>query len=398
MSLAQHNTRILFWSNLFGSVSFLAPLLTLFYAHRGLTETEIIFSLTAFSATMLLFEVPTGAFADRYGPKASFLVGSAVRILSWLVLIWAWAPWMVWLSKSLLGLSWTFFSGAEEALVYESLKEEGQEGSLDAVLGKIGSGTFAAALLTQIVGALVAKDLREEQFVLLLAATTACTLVQLLLLTRIREPRSISAFRDNPLAHVREGLATLRRTPDLVKLFANLSIIFICSYVFWTFDQPYLTGAGLPVSWLGLVYGAYALLGLLVSRNIGRLTARFSRVGLMYGTALLTLAAIAVAALVQNSVAVGLTALLVSKLANAIRQPVAAQLQNEYIPSGSRATTLSLLSVLDSVFDVLIVVPLATATAPFGRPVIFAGCAVIVAMALMIRVRRAQQPATEAVG
>lgn len=67
-------------------------------------------------------------------------------------------------------------------------------------------------------------------------------------------------------------------------------------------------------------------------------------------------------------------------------------MQNEHIPSGSRATTLSIISLLDSVLDVM-VVPLMSLLAGFGLPATFAACAGVVMLGLLFPVREAQPPA-----
>ena len=66
-TLASHNIRVLFWAELFGSVRFIQPVLALFYFARGLDETYILWVLLFWSSGVLLGEIPTGMFADRYG-------------------------------------------------------------------------------------------------------------------------------------------------------------------------------------------------------------------------------------------------------------------------------------------------------------------------------------------
>ena len=75
-TLATHNIRVLFWISFFGTISFLQPVLTLFYFERGLTSSDILIVLMFWSGAVLIGEVPTGIFADRFGAKYSFLFGS----------------------------------------------------------------------------------------------------------------------------------------------------------------------------------------------------------------------------------------------------------------------------------------------------------------------------------
>jgi MFS family permease len=134
--LARHNARQLFWATLFGSVSFLEPVLVLFYFARGLGAGSIFALLLCFSLSVFVFELPTGAFADKFGPKASFLTGTVVSIAAKSLLLFAFVPWLFYLSRVLDGFAATFFSGADETLIYESLKEGGQQERMSAVWGK----------------------------------------------------------------------------------------------------------------------------------------------------------------------------------------------------------------------------------------------------------------------
>lgn len=125
-TLASHNIRMLFWISFFGTISFLQPVLTLFYFERGLTSSEILIVLMFWSGAVLLGEVPTGIFADRFGAKYSFLLGSLLKFISIVLLLFAYEPWMFFLYSFINGFSVTFFSGADEALIYDSLKESNE--------------------------------------------------------------------------------------------------------------------------------------------------------------------------------------------------------------------------------------------------------------------------------
>ncbi|MFC4560178.1 MFS transporter [Virgibacillus kekensis] len=113
-TLASHNIRILFWCNLFGSAVFLQPVIALFYFSRGLDEAIIIWVMLFWSAGVLIGEIPTGIFADRYGAKKSFFIGALLNIFSHGMLIWTFEPWMFFISSILSGFAVTFFSGADE--------------------------------------------------------------------------------------------------------------------------------------------------------------------------------------------------------------------------------------------------------------------------------------------
>lgn len=384
--LAEHNANILFWATLFGRVSFLEPVLVLFYFERGLSPVHIFGLLLCFSLSVFIFEVPTGAFADRFGPKASFLIGSIINVIAKALLIIAFDPWLFYLSRVLDGLSATFFSGSDETLIYESLKETGQESKMSVIWGKIESAAFIPMILSFVIGGVIAKDLFDWQFILLISLGILFHLVQFIILFRVKTPHAMADYRGNPFQHVKKGFAIIKRQPNLIKLFLNFTVVMIPTFVFEKFDQPYLTGAHLPVVWLGVIYACAALLSLLFSRNIGRMEKLFPRPVILVGSGLFVAVALIVGAIFINHLVLAVLVFTIVKTSNAVRYPVYSQMTNDYIPSGSRATTLSLLSVMDSAMDVIIFGLLSFA-AGFGLTTIFIGCAVIVFLGTIVPVR-----------
>ncbi|TCP28948.1 putative MFS family arabinose efflux permease [Scopulibacillus darangshiensis] len=384
--LAEHNANILFWATMFGRISFLEPVLVLFYFERGLNAGHIFALLLCFSISVLIFEVPTGAFADRFGPKLSFIIGSAINIVSKVLLLFAFDPWLFYLSRLLDGLSATFFSGSDEALIYESLKETNQQDKMSNIWGKIESAAFIPMIVSFVLGGVLAKDLLDWQFMLLISFGVAFHLIQFVILFRIETPKGSGGCRDHPFKHVSRGIRIIKRQPDLIRLFLNFTVVMIPTFVFAKFDQPYLTDAGLPVAWLGVIYAAGALISLILSRNIGRLEKLFPRPVILVGNGLFVAAALAAGAFFLNHLILAMLVLTIVKTSTAIRYPVYSQMTNDYIPSGSRATTISLLSVMDSVLDIVIF-GLLSVTAGLGLRAIFIGCAVIILIGSVIPIR-----------
>jgi MFS family permease len=104
---------------------------------------------------MVIFEVPTGVVADGWGRRLSFLLGTltlsattVLYVLLWQVeaAFWAWA-----VVSTLLGLGFTFFSGAVEAWLVDALEATGYGGTLEAILGR-GQVIGGVAMLIGSVG------------------------------------------------------------------------------------------------------------------------------------------------------------------------------------------------------------------------------------------------------
>ncbi|WP_440604044.1 MFS transporter [Bacillus sp. GB_SG_008] len=376
-TIASHNIGILFWVQFFGTISFLQPVMTLFYMERGLTAANIFVVLMCWSGAVLVGELPTGIFADRLGAKLSFLTGSIIKTISISILLFADNLWLFCLYSLLNGFSVTFFSGADEALIYESLKETNEHHLMDKAMGKIQSAGFISMLIAVIFGSYFAKDLREEQFTLLIVLGILFHLIELVLLLFIKSPKKLSSYREESFSQVIEGIKVIREAPQLLVMFLNVSLVFIpASAVYDTFNQPLFTNAGLPVFAIGIMYALAAILGYFSSISIGWLTSKFSRIVLMNATGGLAVLGLLLSTFYGNTLWVVLGAFFILRFVRAIRYPIYSQLSNDIIPSHVRATTISLLSILDSILDLAIFGTLSF-LAVNALPFVFAGCACI---------------------
>ena len=143
------------------AASFIWGINTLFLLDAGLNATAAFAANALFTAGMVVFEVPTGVVADTVGRRASYLLGSVTLAASTLLYWLAWqmeAPFWAWAVTSiLLGLGFTFFSGATEAWLVDALKFTGFKGNLESVFAKGQIVAGAAMLSGSVLGGLVAQ-------------------------------------------------------------------------------------------------------------------------------------------------------------------------------------------------------------------------------------------------
>src|SRR5688572_4658461 len=134
---------------------------TIFLLDAGLSNLEAFAANAFFTAGMVVFEVPTGIVADTIGRRASYLFGTVTLAVTTLLYVLLWqieASFWAWAVVSmLLGLGFTFFSGAVEAWLVDALNATGFEGSLEAVFGR-GQIVMGAAMLTgSVAGGFIAQ-------------------------------------------------------------------------------------------------------------------------------------------------------------------------------------------------------------------------------------------------
>src|SRR6266516_1676250 len=135
---------------------------TIFLLDAGLSNLEAFAANAFFTAGMVIFEVPTGVVADTAGRCVSYLLGTVTLAASTLLYVLLWrihAPFWQWAVVSvLIGLGFTFFSGAVEAWLVDALKATGFTGELEAVFGRGQVVTGVAMLSGSVLGGLIAQE------------------------------------------------------------------------------------------------------------------------------------------------------------------------------------------------------------------------------------------------
>ncbi len=144
------------------AASFIWGINTIFLLDAGLSNLEAFAANAFFTAGMVLFEVPTGIVADTIGRRTSYLLGTVTLTLSTFLYVLLWqieAPFWQWaVASMLLGLGFTFFSGAVEAWLVDALTATGFSGEMETVFGRGQIVTGVAMLTGSAAGGFIAQQ------------------------------------------------------------------------------------------------------------------------------------------------------------------------------------------------------------------------------------------------
>src|SRR3954470_2754623 len=141
--------------------SFIWGINTIFLLDAGLNNAEAFAANAFFTLGSVIFEIPTGVVADTRGRQFSYVLGAFTLIASTLLYLVMWqihAPLLGWAVASiLLGLGFTFFSGATEAWLLDALAAPGCSGQLEQVFGRAQTVGGAAMLVGTVSGGVIAQ-------------------------------------------------------------------------------------------------------------------------------------------------------------------------------------------------------------------------------------------------
>ena len=228
------------------AASFIWGINTLFLLDAGLSNLEAFAATAFFTAGMVLFEVPTGVIADGWGRRASFLLGTVTLAASTYLYYLLWqlsAPFLWWAVVSvLLGLGFTFFSGAVEAWLVDALRFSGYEGGLEAVLGQGQMVSGVGMLVGSVAGGVIAQATNLgvpfllRVGVLLVMFAVAFALMRDVGFTPERSTHPLRATRAVLSASIENGL---KNPPVRYVMLASPFTAGVGFYVFYAL-QPYL--------------------------------------------------------------------------------------------------------------------------------------------------------------
>ena len=112
------------------------PVIVLYWQSHGLGMKDIFVLQVIFSVAVILFEVPSGYFADRFGHRYSIIIGNVMGTLGFFC-YWAFPSYLGFvLAEVILALGAGFISGARDALLYDTLEVEGKSALYTKIQGK----------------------------------------------------------------------------------------------------------------------------------------------------------------------------------------------------------------------------------------------------------------------
>jgi MFS family permease len=386
------------------AASFIWGINTIFLPDAGLSNLEAFAANAFFTAGMVLFEVPTGIVADTVGRRASYLLGTLTLTASTLLYVVLWqveAPFWQWAIVSLLlGLGFTFFSGAVEAWLVDALAATGYSGDMETVFGRGQMVTGAAMLGGSVAGGFIAQQTSlGVPFVLRGVILSVMFVVAFRLMHDIgfrpeKGGRPLAEMRKVASASIEYGW----HVPAVKWLMVEaLFTGGVGIYAFYAL-QPYLLELyGDPQAYqvagvvAAIVAGAQ-ILGGVAAPSIRRLFHR--RTSALIATAGLSVITLGLIGIVESFWAViGLTA--VWGLLFAAARPIRQAYINGLIPSRQRATILSFDSLMASSGGVWTQPVLGRAADVWGYGPSYLMSAGISALALpfLVRSRRQNAPA-----
>jgi MFS family permease len=247
---ALYLVKIAKWMNL------VMPVIVLFYKSNGLTMKDIFLLQSIYSLALMTLEIPTGYFADRAGRKTSILIGAILGFAGYMAYSFSFGFWQFVIAEVILGVSQSLVSGADSAMLYDTLAASKQKDRYTQLEGRVTSiGNFGEAFAGIIGGLLAVSSFRTPFYV-----QTCVALIAVPAAIMLAEPPGKSIKIKPRLGEIRSIIFSVLH--GNVKLKWNTFFSAITGAATLTmawFAQPYFGQIKIPVPIYGVLWAVLNL-------------------------------------------------------------------------------------------------------------------------------------------
>lgn len=312
------------------------PVIVLFYTECGLSVADVFVLKSAYSVAMMALDIPAGYLADVWGRRGCLVIGCAACFAGSLCYTVAdtFTPFLV--AEILLGAGQSLVSGADSALLYDTMLHHRRENDYLKYEGRITMiGNFSEALAGVFSGLLAAVSLRLPFYAQCLVAFIGIPAA--LVLTEHAAPARAKNSLANLLKIIRHSLFENRQLCGNI-MFSG--VIGAATLTMAWFVQPFLIELDTPTSWFGVIWTVLNLTVGLAALCSDKLDQRLGT-RRMYVLILLFIVG-GYVALSFSLTAGGLLVLLLFYVARGFATPVLKGYINQITFSEMRATVLSI--------------------------------------------------------
>jgi len=215
--------------------SLFAPLAIIYFSlvSGSYTLGASIFGITMLASAIL--EVPTGIWSDRVGRKQTIILGSWARVIAFIFYAIGLSYWWLVVGAIFEGLSRAFYSGNNDAFLYDTLADDQMEKDYHEYLGKVSSTEQLAMGISALLGSIVASF----SFAYLMWLSVISQIIMLLVSYKFVDPKSRHSNNSNIYAHLGKAVKLFIHNKKLRLLSIGSMLGYAISEMKWEFSSAF---------------------------------------------------------------------------------------------------------------------------------------------------------------
>ena len=260
----ERNLKLLTGIRVLSSSLIAMPVIVLFFNQNGLDQTQIFLLQSIFAVTAVLFEVPSGYFADRFGRRTSLLCGTSLWVLGWVIYSLSHGFSQLVVGEIVLGFALSFVSGADSALAYDSFTALGNKKGYRKFETRnflwMGIGGAIASIIGGIVGQ---YNLNATIFLQLFIAVPTVVLAW-----KLTEPPMVEEDESKEMAKnvIKVTKYALHGHKEIKWLILYGAVVGTITHTMVWLNQPLFQEMGIAIGWYGFIWAALVSAPLLIMK------------------------------------------------------------------------------------------------------------------------------------
>lgn len=312
------------------------PIVVLFYQENGLEMQDIFVLQSIYSVVIVVLEIPSGYLADVIGRKTTLIIGSIMGFCGFVIYSLSYSFWGFFMAEITMGIGTSLVSGADSAMLYDTLKAANQKEKYLRFEGKMVSLGNAAEAVAGILGGLLAEISLRTPFFAQTAVSFIGIPAAILLIEPIRQEKITKMNFKDILLIVKYSLYG---NSHLKWNIIYSAVIGASTLTMAWFVQPYFKHVDLELSLFGVFWTLLNLSVAITSYIAYKVEYRLGQVKMIiFITLLLPLFYFILS---QIHIIWGISILFLFYLMRGLATPVLKDYINRLTESNTRATVLS---------------------------------------------------------
>lgn len=258
--------------SLFHMTALISPVWIIFGTDKlNLSLTQSIILAYMPLGVSAFFEIPMGAFADKYGRKITIILGTALTAFGDFTLVLFDNFALLLLLQIFTGIGWAMRTGTLEGLLHDTYAAYGDKSSYSKLSGRMLTNQSISRVVTVPIGAyLYTMNIDGEltSYAYPFLAEIFCFAIAIFAMAFLTEARSYTGnkvinYNDDLVkektsifSHIIATSKEMLDNRDIVRVVGLLFIFALISEGNWALYQPYFRDRGIQVSETGWIYSA----------------------------------------------------------------------------------------------------------------------------------------------
>ncbi|MBD3363239.1 MFS transporter [Candidatus Dojkabacteria bacterium] len=341
----KRNIKLFYISSFFNKFIIWIPFLVLFATEEvGLSYTQYMATEIIFNICVLFLEVPTGVVSDLISRKLSWILGNAFLFFGAFLMIFFNSFWILLISQILWAFYKSFHSGSNQALVYDSLKIMGEEKKYTKILSNKNAIVSLSILISSLLAGFLVTFMNIRELFFIYPVFVFFSFISSLFL---QEPvRKTEEQERKFFLQVKNSLLLLKNKTELIPLVFFMALVpAFTKSIFWL-ATPLLIRLNIPEAYWGNVHALNRAVGIIILMQVPIVISRFgSKKSLLVSLLIMCLGSLMLYLQIPVWAIMGFVMIINTRFVVSI---FADNELNQYLPSGKRATILSLVSVISN--------------------------------------------------